>query len=146
MEMDSLEELARRAVDCGFKIHQDLGPGMLESVYEAVLAAKMISLGHRVERQKAIDIEYEGMTLREGFRADLVIDGAMIIELKVAERLSPVHGKQLLTYLKLAKLPLGLLMNFGAPTFREGLKRILNDYTPPTTSPLRVNRNGSSPN
>ena len=144
-EMVSLEELARRAVDCGLKIHRDLGPGMLESVYEAVLAAKLTGLGHVVVRQKPIEIEYEGMILREGFRADLVIDGVMIIELKVAERLAPVHGKQLLTYLKLAKLPLGLLMNFGAPTFREGLKRIINDYVAPSSSPLLVNRNRDVP-
>jgi GxxExxY protein len=138
--MSDIEDVCRRAVGCGLKIHQELGPGMLESVYEAVLAASMTRLGHKVERQRPIEIEYDGMILREGFRADLVIDGSLIIELKVAERLAPVHGKQLLTYLKLAKMRLGLLMNFGTPTFREGLKRIVNNHVATDSSSLRINR------
>lgn len=126
--MRTLEDLAREAVDCGFHIHRDLGPGLLESVYEAVLAASLAKRGLTVERQKPIDIEYDVMILREGFRIDLLIQDRLIIELKSVERLAPVHSKQLLTYLKLSRRPLGLLMNFGAATFREGVHRVVCGY------------------
>ena len=135
-----VEELARVAVDCGFKMHADLGPGLLESVYEAVLAASLARSGLAVERQKIIPIEYDGLALAEGFRADLLVGGTLIIEIKSVERLTPVHGKQLLTYLRLAKQPLGLLINFGAATFREGIKRVVNNHTNFASSRLRVNQ------
>ncbi|MES2327681.1 MAG: GxxExxY protein [Pseudomonadota bacterium] len=138
--MADLEELARISVDCGFKIHSDLGPGLLESVYEAVLATALLRRGLAVERQTPIPIEYEGVRLTEGFRADLVVGGSLIIEVKSIERLGPIHGKQLLTYLRLTKQPLGLLMNFGGATFREGVKRVVNNHTDFATSRLRVNQ------
>jgi iron complex transport system substrate-binding protein len=139
-EIRDIEELARLAVDCGFKIHEDLGPGLLESVYEAVLAASLARIGLEVDRQKPIDFEYDGMVFREGFRADLLVEGRLIIELKSIERLAPVHSKQLLTYLKLVKLPLGLLMNFGAATFREGVKRVANNHSDFASLRLGVNQ------
>ena len=139
MELD-VEELARLTVDCGLKAHKELGPGLLESVYEAVLAFSLERRGVMVERQRPIDIEYEGVILSEGFRADLLVGGRLIVELKSVERLHPVHGKQLLTYLRLARQPLGLLMNFGAPTFREGLRRIVNNHQDVASSTLRVNQ------
>ena len=117
-----IEGVATIAVDCGFRIHRDLGPGLLESVYEAVLADRLRRSGLAVERQRPISFSYEGVVFNEGFRADLLVEGALIIELKSVERLAPVHGKQLLTYLRLAGQPLGLLMNFGAETFKEGLR------------------------
>jgi len=138
--MADLEEMARLAVDCGFHIHSELGPGLLESVYEAVLAAKLTRMGLVVERQKPIPIHYDGIELAEGFRADIVVGGSLIIEVKSIERLAPVHGKQLLTYLRLTKQPLGLLMNFGGATFREGVKRIVNNHTDFAASRLRVNQ------
>ena len=138
--MADLEECARLAVDCGLHIHRELGPGLLESVYETVLGASLMRAGMAVARQKLIDIEYDGMLLREGFRADLFVEGALIIEIKSVERFAPVHGKQLLTYLRLTRQPLGLLMNFDAPTFREGLKRVVNNHSDIASSPLRVNR------
>jgi GxxExxY protein len=138
--MSELEEYARLAVDCGLQIHRELGPGLLESVYEAVLQASLVQAGVTVERQKLIDIEFRGRLLREGFRADLLVGGTLLIEVKSVERFAPVHGKQLLTYLRLTKRPLGLLMNFGAPTFREGLKRVVNNHLDIASSPLRVNR------
>lgn len=137
--MRDIEELARLTVDCGFRIHTELGPGLLESVYEVVLAATLTRRGLTVERQKPIDIAYDNMILREGFRADLLVEGRLIVELKSIERLAPVHGKQLLTYLRLAGQPLGLLMNFGAATFREGVKRVVNNHTDFASSRLRVN-------
>ncbi len=96
---------------------------MLESVYEAVLAYGLAGRGLVVERQKPVPIRLEGVILDEGFRADLLVEGKLLIELKSVERTAPVHGKQVLTYLRLMDLPLGLLMNFGAATLREGVKR-----------------------
>jgi GxxExxY protein len=135
-----LEELASVAVDCGFKLHKELGPGLLESVYEAVMAASLARRGLAVDRQRPIPIEYDGMMLGEGFRADLLIEGRLIIEIKSIDRLAPVHGRQLLTYLRLTKQPLGLLMNFGGGTFREGLKRVVNNHDAFASSRLRVNQ------
>jgi iron complex transport system substrate-binding protein len=126
--MRDVEDLARIAVDCGLRIHRDLGPGLLESVYEAVMAASLLRAGLAVERQKPIAIEFDGMVFREGFRADLVVEGQLLIEVKSVDRLGPVHSKQLLTYLRLSGRPLGLLMNFGSETFREGLRRFANNY------------------
>jgi len=135
-----VEVLSAVAVDCGFKIHEGLGPGLLESVYEAVLAASLTRRGLAVERQKPIPIEFDGMTIGEGFRADLLVEGALLIELKSVERLSPVHSKQVLTYLRLMHLSLGLLMNFGAATYREGVRRVVNNHTAFASSRLRVNQ------
>jgi GxxExxY protein len=123
-----VERLATITVDCGFKLHQALGPGLLESVYEALLCDAISRHGLHVERQKPITLVYNGRTFNEGFRADLLIEGVLLIELKSVERMAPVHGKQLLTYLRLMDLPLGLLMNFGAATFREGIKRVVNQH------------------
>ncbi|HYG48558.1 MAG TPA: GxxExxY protein [Allosphingosinicella sp.] len=134
--MSDVEKLAALAIECGFRIHHDLGPGLLESVYETLLAAKLARSGVAVERQKPVDIEYDGIGVREAFRADLLIDRRLIIEVKSTERLAPVHSKQVLTYLRLLSLPLGLLMNFGGETFREGLKRVANNHnSAPTKQP-----------
>jgi GxxExxY protein len=121
-----VEVLARKAVDRGLFIHRELGPGLLESVYEAVLATGLAREGLRVERQKLVPMHFEGITYAESFRLDLVIEGTLIIEVKSTERNLPVYSKQLLTYLRLTEQPVGLLMNFGYPTFREGLKRVVN--------------------
>lgn len=135
--MFDVEELAT-TIDCGFHIHKKLGPGLLESVYETVLAASLRRRGLRVEQQKPIAIHFDGLSIAEGFRADLVIEGSLIVEVKSVERTAPVHAKQLLTYLRLTEQPLGLLMNFGCETFREGLKRVLNGpsgFVPPGREP-----------
>ncbi|HEX9945912.1 MAG TPA: GxxExxY protein [Allosphingosinicella sp.] len=127
--MSDLEKLAALAIDCGYRIHHDLGPGLLESVYETLLAAKLARSGVRVERQKPVAFEYEGIRVGEGFRADLLVDRRLVIEVKSVERLAAVHSRQLLTYLRLLELPIGLLMNFGGGTFREGLRRVVSDRT-----------------
>jgi GxxExxY protein len=124
--LTDIEDVVSTAIDCGFHLHKDLGPGVLESVYEALLAERLRRRGLLVERQKPLPIIFDGMTLPEGFRVDLLVDGQLIIEVKSVERLVPLHSKQLLTYLRLAKQPVGLLMNFGAETFKEGLRRIAN--------------------
>lgn len=127
----ALEDIARISVDCGFKLHQALGPGLLESVYEVCLASSLADRGLSVERQRPIPIRFNGLHFEEGFRADILVEGILLIELKSTERYAPVHAKQVLTYLRLMDLPLGLLMNFGAPTFKEGVRRLLNDYVSP---------------
>lgn len=126
-----LEQIAAVAVDCGFKLHDDLGPGLLESVYEACLFESLAERGLFVERQKPIPIRYRGVELAEGFRADLLVERTLLIELKSTESHAPVHAKQVITYLRLLDLPLGLLMNFGAPTFKQGIRRIANNYYRP---------------
>lgn len=128
---EALEKLARTSIDCGFKLHEALGPGLLESVYEACLAQSLAKRGLGVERQKPVAIQFDGITLQEGFRADLLVEGQLLIELKSTEAHAPVHAKQLITYLRLMNLPLGLLMNFGAPTFKQGIRRIANNYYRP---------------
>ena len=121
-----VEDVATIAIDCGLKVHRGLGPGLLESAYEAVLARVIEQRGLSVERQVIVPIRFENLVIVEGFRADLVVEGMLLIELKSVERFAPVHGKQVLTYLRLMNLRVGLLMNFGAETFREGLRRIVN--------------------
>jgi len=124
--MKDIEHLARRTVDCAFAIHRDLGPGLLESVYEALIAQSLERCGLVVERQKPVSFVYNGLRLDDGFRADLLVAGQLLVELKSVERLAPVHTKQVLTYLRLMNLPLGLLVNFGAATLKEGVQRVLN--------------------
>lgn len=129
--MRDVEELASIAIDCGFKLHKELGPGLLESVYEILLCEALSDRGLFVERQKAIPIHYNGKIMNEGFRADLLVENMLLIEVKSTEKHAAVHAKQVLTYLRLMKLPLGILMNFGMETFRDGTKRLANDYYRP---------------
>lgn len=126
-----IEELARIAVDCGYKLHDELGPGLLESAYETCLVHSLAKRGVAIERQKPVAIHYDGVTIDAGFRVDLLVEGKLLLELKSTDAIAPVHIKQVLTYLRLLQLPLGLLMNFGAATFREGCRRIANDYSGP---------------
>lgn len=119
-------EIGTIIVDCAIQLHQDLGPGLLESVYEVLLARKLEKRGLSVQRQVPIAIEYDGQNFDEGFRADLIVEGKVIVELKSVETVHPVHKKQLLTYLRLAGLRLGYLLNFGAPLMREGITRTIH--------------------
>jgi GxxExxY protein len=132
--LDDLEALAKLAVDCAFKLHADLGPGLLESAYEAFLEASLQSEGLQVERQKSISAAHNGLIIPDAFRLDLFVEQKLIIEIKSVERLAPVHSKQVLTYLRLTGCPLGLLMNFGEAYFKDGVKRVIdsrNDYMAP---------------
>jgi len=126
--MPAVEELAAAAVDCGFHIHKELGPGLLESVYEAVLAQALRQHGLLVEQQRPVPIKFREMTFSDAFRADLIVENLLVIEVKSVERNAPMHAKQLLTYLRLMKQPLGLLMNFGCETFKDGVKRVVNGH------------------
>ena len=138
--MPELDEITGAIVDSAIKIHTNLGPGLLESVYEAILAAALEKRGFQVERQKAISFEYDGILFEEGFRADLLVAQRVVVELKSVEHLAPVHSKQLLTYLRLMHLPIGLLINFGAATLKEGLHRIVNQLPSAASPRLRVNQ------
>ena len=141
--MRDIDEISGEVLDVALRLHRDLGPGLLESVYEALLAARLQDSGLRVERQKAIAAEFESVRFEAAFRADLVVDGRLLVEVKSVDMLLPVHAKQLLTYLRLMKQPVGLLLNFGGATLKEGVRRIVNDYNPsasPPSSPrLRAN-------
>ena len=119
-------EIGTLIVDCAVHLHQDLGPGLLETVYEVSLAAKLRKRGLSVERQVAIPIEYEGQRFDEGFRADLIVEGKVIVELKSVEKVHPAHKKQLLTYLRLTGMKLGYLLNFGEALMKHGISRIVH--------------------
>jgi GxxExxY protein len=137
-----IDRISGDVLDIALRMHRELGPGLLESVYEMILAAKLVAMGHQVERQRPVDIEYDGLKFDAAFRIDLLVGGRLLVEIKSTERLSPAHGKQLLTYLRLTRQPVGLLINFGGATLKEGVKRIVNDYRPSASPRLRVNQNG----
>jgi GxxExxY protein len=119
-------DVATQIVDAAYKIHTEIGPGLLESVYEAVMAEELTRRGLRVARQQAIPVVYGNVKLDIGFRADLIVDGKVIIEIKSVEAIAPVHRKQLLTYLRLAGKRLGLLINFDTELIRDGIARVVN--------------------
>ncbi len=122
-------ELATIIVDCAFKVHTTLGPGLLETVYQAALAYELKKRGLIVALERGIPAVYEEVRLELGFRADIVVENRVIIECKSIEALAPVHGKILLTYLRLADMRLGLLINFNVPLIKEGIRRVVNDLT-----------------
>jgi GxxExxY protein len=119
-------EIGTVIVDCAVHLHQSLGPGLLESVYEVTLAKKLERRGLTVQRQIPIAIEFEGQKFDEGFRADLIVEGKVIIELKSVETVHPAHKKQLLTYLRLTGMKLGYLLNFGDALMKDGITRTIH--------------------
>jgi GxxExxY protein len=119
-------DLARIVVDAAFKVHTTLGPGLLESVYRDVLKYELEQRGLHVEREVPIPVVYEGVKLEVGFRADLIVEGMLILELKSIEELANVHKKQLLTHLRLTGKRLGLLINFNVDLIKDGIKRVVN--------------------
>lgn len=119
-------KIAKLVVDAAYHVHIKLGPGLLESVYEVVMAHEIEKRGLSVERQLSIPVQYDGLVFDEGFRADMVVEDSVILELKSVELVAPVHKKQLLTYLRLTDKRLGLLLNFGAPLIKKGIFRIVN--------------------
>jgi GxxExxY protein len=126
-----VEKLAAVVIDCGYHLYREVGPGLLESVYETVLANRLVRGGIRVERQKSIPVRIDGINFGDGFRADLIVEGRLLVELKSIEKLAPLHTKQVLTYLRLMNMPLGLLMNFGSEIYRDGVKRVMNNHVKP---------------
>lgn len=128
--MGPIDEISSDVVGEAIRIHRELGPGLLESVYETVLAASLVRRGYRVARQHPVGIEYDGLAFPAAFRVDLLIEERLIAEIKSVEQLTKVHAKQVLTYLRLMKQPVGLLLNFSGLTMKEGIRRLVNDYRP----------------
>jgi GxxExxY protein len=120
-----LEDLSRVVIDSAFKVHQALGPGLLESVYHGCLCVELSKRGISFEREAPVPIVYEGVRLEVGLRLDLLVERSLVVEIKSTEKLLPIHQSQLLTYLKLANLRLGLLINFNVDLFKQGIRRIV---------------------
>ena len=138
--MREIDLVTGDVIDVALRIHRELGPGLLESVYETVLAGKLTQMGYVVHRQKPVDIEFEGQSFPAAFRIDLLVDERVLIEVKSVEALGKAHLKQLQTYLRLTKQPVGLLINFAGATLKEGLRRVVNDHVPSASPRLRVNQ------
>ena len=132
--MKDIDVVSGDVLDVALRLHRDLGPGLLESVYEAVLAGRLAAMGYFVVRQRPIDIAFEGLRFEAAFRIDLLVDDRLVVEIKSVERLLPVHAKQLLTYLRLTRQPVGLLINFGGATLKEGVRRLVNNHRPSASS------------
>jgi len=139
-----LDDITGQIVDAAYQLHVGLGPGLLESVYEAILARDLQRRGLRVQRQIPISFDYDGLQFKDCFRIDLMVEAAVPVEIKSVERLLPVHSKQLLTYLRLLKQPVGLLINFGAATLKDGLHRVVNGLSHSASPRLRVNQTTSA--
>ena len=120
------DEIGRLVVDVAVRLHQEMGPGLLETVYEVILAYELRRRGLRVERQVPLPVTYEGLRFDEGFRVDLIVEDKVILELKCVEKANNAHKKQLLTYLRLADKRLGYLLNFGEAIMKHGITRIVN--------------------
>ncbi|VVT13711.1 GxxExxY protein [Erythrobacter sp. EC-HK427] len=128
--MRQIDDLSGIVVDHAVRIHKGLGPGLLESVYETVLSASLARDGLKIDRQKPIGIDFDGLHFEAAFRVDIVVEDQLLIEIKSVEKLSNLHAKQLLTYLRLTKQPVGLLLNFSGETMKEGIRRVVNNHRP----------------
>ena len=126
--MKQIDEVTRDVIGLSMRIHTALGPGLFESVYETVLAGKLIELGYTVQRQLPINIEFEGTQFSNAFKIDLLVDQQLIIEIKSVEKPSALHAQQLLTYLRLMNLPVGLVINFSCLTLKDGIRRVVNNH------------------
>jgi GxxExxY protein len=131
-----IDRITGDVLDAAIRLHRELGPGLLESVYETVLAGQLARLGYRIARQYPVDIEFDGLRFDAAFRIDILVEERLLIEIKSVDQLHASHAKQLLTYLRLTKQPVGLLINFGGATLKEGFRRLVNDYAPASTSPV----------
>src|SRR3954471_5621377 len=138
--MVELDKVTGVIIDEAMRLHRTIGPGLFESVYQQILVDSIERRGLKVEQNVGISFEYEGRLFRNGLRVDLLVEGVVVVELKAVEQLAAVHSKQLLTYLRLMRLPVGLLINFGGATLREGLKRVVNGLAPQSSPSLRVNQ------
>jgi GxxExxY protein len=124
--MDELNRVTGVIVDSAFRIHSTLGPGLMEHVYETILARDLARRGFAVERQRSISFDFEGLWFDDACRADLVVEGCVVVEIKSVATILARHHKQVLTYLRLLDYRVGLLLNFGAPTMKDGIKRIVH--------------------
>lgn len=130
--------ISAEIVDAAYRIHKGLGPGLLESVYERVLARDLRRRGLSVECQRPVSFEYDGLTFEGGLTVDMLVNGVVVVELKAVEKIHPVYRRQTFTYLRLMSLEVGLLLNFGAALMKDGTYRIVNNYRPTPESRLRI--------
>ncbi|WOF44471.1 GxxExxY protein [Sphingopyxis indica] len=136
-----IDQISHDVIGVAMRLHSEIGPGLLESVYETLLAGRLAAMGYRIDRQWPINIIFDGIEFTEVARVDLLIDEQLVVEIKSADSVHPVHSKQVLTYLKLLHLPVGLLVNFGQATLKEGIRRLVNDHKDSAFSaPLRENQ------
>jgi len=131
------KNVTEKIIGCAMRVHTALGPGLLESVYESALAYELNKSGFTVEIQKAIPVQYDSITFDQGFKADIIVNNEIIIELKSVKKIEDIHLKQLLTYLKLSGISLGLLINFNEVLLKNGIKRIINDLSATSASSVR---------
>lgn len=139
--MRELDDITGGIIDAAIYLHRAVGPGLLESVYETILTRDLERRGFRAARQFPISLNYDGLYFENVCRADLIVEDRVVVEIKSVERIAEVHSKQVLTYLRLLHLPVGLLINFGAPTLKSGLHRIVNGLATSASPRLRVNQN-----
>ena len=123
---DEIEQLATQTVNAALTVHRTLGPGLLESAYQECLAIELSLAGLTIEREKVLPLTYRGRAIENAYRLDLIINGQLLVELKAIDAIQPIHRVQVTTYLKLLKLPLGLLINFNVPLIKDGITRVLN--------------------
>ena len=123
-------EITEQIIGAAIAVHRALGPGLLESTYEACLAFELMERRLRIERQTALPVVYRGVRIDCGYRLDLIVEGMVVVELKAVERLLPIHDAQMLTYLKLSGHPVGLLLNFNVPMLKDGIRRFVHDAPP----------------
>jgi iron complex transport system substrate-binding protein len=135
-----IDEITGQVVDIAVRLHSRIGPGLVENVYESVMAKELERRGLQVIRQYTAPIEIDGQCYERAFAADLFVDGQLVVEIKSMVRTPAVHFKQVLTYIRLLNLPVGLLLNFGYATMKQGIHRIVNGYRPSAKSPLELNR------
>ena len=134
--MKPIDEITEDVIGIAMRLHRELGPGLFESVYEIVLAGRLQDLGYKVDRQLPVDIEFEGRRFIAAFKIDLLIDDRLVVEIKSVDQPNATHAKQMLTYLRLMKLPVGLVVNFGGASLKEGVRRVVNGYVEPGPSAL----------
>lgn len=135
-----LDAAARRIVDVAFNLHRAVGPGLLETAYETLLASKLAQAGFDVQRQVSIDVVLDGISLPAAFRIDILVNRAVVIEVKSTEKTLPVHSKQLLTYIRLGNFPIGFVVNFGTTMFKDGIRRLINSDALLASSRLGANQ------
>ncbi|HLL29411.1 MAG TPA: GxxExxY protein [Allosphingosinicella sp.] len=140
-----MDRISGDVLDAAIRLHKELGPGLLESVYETLLAASLARMGYAVARQHPVDIEFDGLRFPAAFRIDILVERTLLIEVKSVDQLHAAHAKQLLTYLRLSKQPVGLLINFSGATLKEGFRRLVNDYHPSASLRLCANPRLPSP-
>jgi len=125
---EALNRITSTVIEAAIRIHREVGPGLLESAYFECLCFELALTGLRIETQKALPLVYRDVTVRCAYRADIIVEDAVVLEVKAIDRIAPIHGRQLYTYLRVADCRVGLVLNFSAPTMREGIKRVVNMF------------------